>query len=109
MTDLKLARLPDRNPVKFTISVKPELAQALEFMTVLYRNTYGEAEPVEELIPYMLQSFLDCDRNFVKAWKQQQDNGTPIPKTVPLRRTRRRRGVGSANGGDTSTPSAGDE
>jgi hypothetical protein len=64
MTDLKLAKLPDRTPVKMTISVPPDLSQALGAYADLYSQTYGETEPVQELIPAMLASFLDSDRAF---------------------------------------------
>ena len=38
MTDLKLARLPDRTPVKLTISISPDLADALGIYAALYRE-----------------------------------------------------------------------
>ncbi|MES2255519.1 MAG: DUF2274 domain-containing protein [Pseudomonadota bacterium] len=69
MPDLKLAKLPDRMPVKITIAASPELNLALQAYAALYRQTYGQQEPVAELIPYMLQSFLDGDRNFARSLK----------------------------------------
>lgn len=65
MTDLKLSKLPDRTPVKITINVPPDLNRALGTYAELYRQTYGEAEPVAELIPAMLERFLESDRAFV--------------------------------------------
>jgi hypothetical protein len=67
--ELKLAKLPDRTPVKITISVIPELHYALQQYAVLYRTTYGEAETIAELVPFMLGIFLESDRGFVKARK----------------------------------------
>jgi len=67
MPELKLSKLPDRAPVKITISLAPELNRALQAYAELYRETYGEAEPVSALIPYMLESFLAADRGFAKA------------------------------------------
>ncbi len=67
MADLKLARLPDRTPVKLTVSVLPDLHQALEEYAALYATTYGRQEPVAELVPAMLSAFLDSDREFAKA------------------------------------------
>jgi hypothetical protein len=67
MPDLRLAKLPDRTPVKITITVKPDLNTALQTYAELYRETYGEGETVAELIPYMLQGFLESDRGFQKA------------------------------------------
>lgn len=75
MPDLKLAKLPDRTPVKITITVSPELNNALQVYAELYRETYGAAEPVPELIPYMLEGFLAADRGFAKARRER-----PSPK-----------------------------
>jgi len=66
MPDLKLARLPDRTPIKLTIVVTPELHNALSDYTVIYNKTYGQSEPMSELIPHMLGSFLAGDRAFQK-------------------------------------------
>jgi hypothetical protein len=67
MADLRLKKLPDRTPVKITISVSPELNQALAEYARLYREAYGEAEPVQELIPAMLASFLEGDKAFSRC------------------------------------------
>lgn len=67
MTGIKLGKLPDRTPVKLTISILPDLKQALDDYATLYSATYGEEEPVTELIPQMLATFLASDRSFVKA------------------------------------------
>jgi hypothetical protein len=64
---LKLSKLPDRVPVKITISVAPELNQALTHYAALYAETYGQQEPVAELIPAMLLSFLESDRAFCRV------------------------------------------
>jgi hypothetical protein len=62
MPSIKLQRLPDRTPVKMTILVSPELAQALGDYADFYAQSYGVAESVSKLIPAMLESFLDGDR-----------------------------------------------
>ncbi|MCU4160200.1 DUF2274 domain-containing protein [Acidiphilium sp. AL] len=84
MTELKLARLPDRTPVKITITVLPELNQALRQYAEIYRATYGEAEAVADLIPFMLGVFLDSDKGFVKAKRQIPYNVAPQAKR-PMR------------------------
>jgi hypothetical protein len=71
MAELRLRKLPDRTPVKITISISPDLSQALGAYAEIYRDTYGEAEPVQELIPAMLASFLDSDRAFVQRRKKE--------------------------------------
>ncbi len=67
MADLKLPQLPDRNPVKLSISVMPDLHQALNDYAALYASSYGREEPIAELIPAMLSAFLESDRGFIKA------------------------------------------
>lgn len=69
MPDLKLARLPDRTPVKLTISILPDLHQRLSDYAVVYARIYGAQEPVSELIPAMLNAFLESDREFIKAMR----------------------------------------
>lgn len=71
MPDLKLGRLPDRVPVKITFLASPDLNRALQLYADLYRESYGQEEPVSELVPFMLQSFLDADRNFAKAARER--------------------------------------
>ena len=66
MAAIKLGKLPDRTPVKLTISLLPDLKQALDDYAALYSATYGEDEPVTELIPQMLAAFLASDRSFAK-------------------------------------------
>ncbi|MBL4746299.1 MAG: DUF2274 domain-containing protein [Flavobacteriaceae bacterium] len=36
----------------------------------IYEKTYGSKESIEQLIPYMIASFLDNDHAFKKAKKQ---------------------------------------
>jgi len=67
MPELKLAKLPDRTPVKLAITVTPDLHQMLLGYAALYAETYGRDEPVTELIPAMLVAFLDSDRGFSRA------------------------------------------
>lgn len=67
MADLKLPKLPDRTPLKLTISILPELQQRLADYAGLYAATYGVDEPVAELIPAMLTAFLESDREFAKS------------------------------------------
>lgn len=70
MPDLKLARLPERTPVKLTLTMPPDLHQALQAYAVIYAETYGSEETVADLVPAMLASFLDSDRAFARARAQ---------------------------------------
>ena len=71
MPDLRLPRLPDRSPVKMTISLPPDLNRALSDYADLYNEVYGQSEPVQELIPAMLASVLDGDRLFARRRRGQ--------------------------------------
>lgn len=85
MTNLKLAKLPDRTPTKITITVSADLNQALCDYQKLYAATYGASEKIPELIPFMLEAFLDSDRAFAKARKE----GLPeVDTEKPPRRSR---------------------
>ena len=97
MPDLKLAKLPDRGPVKLTIMVRPDLAQALREYAAVYRAAYGEAESVEELVPFMLASFLEGDRGFARARKEVPE----LPIVEPRPRRGRRKGSAQQSGGES--------
>lgn len=66
MPELKLARLPDRTPVKLTITVMPDLHRALLAYAEVYARAYDRKEEVIDLIPAMLAAFIDADRDFAK-------------------------------------------
>ncbi|RTM05657.1 MAG: DUF2274 domain-containing protein [Hyphomicrobiales bacterium] len=89
MANLKLGKLPDRTPSKITITVSADLSQALNDYAALYRQTYGEAEKVAELIPFILAGFLESDRAFAKA----RNKG--LPAAGAPEESRRRGGSGS--------------
>ncbi len=86
---LKLPKLPDRTPVKLTITLNPELHQRLQSYAAHYQATYGAAEPVADLIPYMLGAFLDSDRAYAKARKGE------LPAIEEHARRQRRRRAGA--------------
>jgi len=58
---IKPPKLPDSVHVKLTLN--PELHQALQEYVEIYRETYGqsECEPVTEILPYIIQHYLDSD------------------------------------------------
>jgi hypothetical protein len=66
MPDLKLAKLPDRTPIKLAILVTPDLSDDLAAYADAYKAQYGRAESVIDLVPHMLRAFLDSDRAFIK-------------------------------------------
>ena len=67
---LKLAKLPDRTPVKVTISISPELRQALGAYADMYREAYGEIEKLEELIPAMLAQRVQSNLSMLAGFSR---------------------------------------
>jgi len=74
MSALRLHKLPDRSPVKLSISILPDLHQRLQDYAAAYAQHYGCEEPVAELIPAMLVAFLDSDREFARWRGSRQDS-----------------------------------
>lgn len=64
---MKLGKLPERTPVKMSIVLAPSLAKRLRDYADFYAETYGSREEVAELIPFVLDAFLDSDADFRKA------------------------------------------
>jgi hypothetical protein len=79
---IRLAKLPDRAPVKLTITLGPDLASRLRTYADLYAETYGAREEPAELIPYMLDAFLKGDAEFRRASRAKADGTTT--KTPPV-------------------------
>ena len=70
---LKLDKLPDREAVKITFTASPELKAALNDYAEIYRRTYGHKEGVADLIPFMLEAFMNADPGFKRARKALAD------------------------------------
>ncbi|PKP68210.1 MAG: DUF2274 domain-containing protein [Alphaproteobacteria bacterium HGW-Alphaproteobacteria-5] len=70
---LKLDKLPDREPVKITFTASPELKAALGDYAEIYRRTYGHKEGVADIIPFMLEAFMNADPGFKRARKALAD------------------------------------
>lgn len=69
MARIKLAKLPERTPVRLTLTIQPELHRTLEAYAAAYNEAYGEAEKVTDLIPFMLEAYLAGDKEFAKSRK----------------------------------------
>ena len=76
---LKLEKLPDRDPVKITFTASAELRSALNDYAELYRCAYGQKETVADLIPFMLEAFMNADQGFKRSRKQLQDARAMTP------------------------------
>lgn len=64
---LKIGPLPDRTPVKLSLLIDPALRAELEEYASVYRETYGETQGIEALVPAMLEAFLASDGAFKKT------------------------------------------
>jgi hypothetical protein len=60
LADIKLMQIPDRTPVRLTLCVSPELNGLLRDYAGFYEAAYGQSVAVAELIPAMLESFLQA-------------------------------------------------
>jgi len=67
MPEIKLGKLPDRTPVKLTITITPDLKAALDAYALSYKETYGTEEPLAQLVAAMLEQFIASDRNFMRS------------------------------------------
>jgi hypothetical protein len=74
---MKLQKLPDRTPVKLNVVLMPNLAKRLHEYADFYAETYGSREEVAELIPFMLEAFLDSDAGYRKAKRSYDKRKTP--------------------------------
>lgn len=80
---LRLGKLPDRTSVRITIAVSPALNHALnDYVRVYHQHYGGQKEKVEDLIPFMLDRFIDGDADFKKARREMNDaeGGTPASR-----------------------------
>lgn len=69
---MKLAKLPDRTPVKIIFVASPGLAKSLALYAQYYKEVYRQAESISELMPYALEAFLESDRGFMKFRRERE-------------------------------------
>jgi hypothetical protein len=74
MNKVKLAKLPDRVPVKMTVTLPSELAARLRSYADLYAETYGVREEPAELVPYIVDAFFKADVQFQRAIREKTGN-----------------------------------
>ena len=67
--------------MKITFTASPELKSALADYAEIYRRTYGQKEVVAELIPFMLEAFLNADHGFKRARNQLENTRASSPPT----------------------------
>jgi hypothetical protein len=76
MSELKLAKLPDRKPVKIAITVSPNLNKKLDAYADAYKGAYGDAE--KPMLPPTWQV-----SNFQNAWPGSCVQNGPSGKRQP--------------------------
>ena len=86
MKKVKLARLPNRVPVKMQITLPPDLAARLRDYADLYAETYGVREEPADLVPFMLELFLRGDAGFRKAVREKagKEEGSSVADETSL-------------------------
>ncbi len=67
---LKLAKLPNRTPVKISVTFTPDIHDALTDYATLYEKSYGAKEKIEDIIPYIVSAYLATDNGFKRARKE---------------------------------------
>ncbi len=75
---IKLDRLPNRKPVKLTVTLDPEVFDALEDYARIYAEEYGEGEPVSVIAASMIGEFMDGDAAF-KRLRKEEDSKRAAP------------------------------
>lgn len=66
---LKLPKLPKRTLVKINIVLNPDTHDAMLDYARVYEETYSSKESIENLIPFIVVSFLNNDLAFKRARK----------------------------------------
>lgn len=67
MPDLKLGKLPNRTPVKMTISVMPDYEEALRDYATIHSAQHGIDSTPADIASAMVEQFIVNDREFAKA------------------------------------------
>lgn len=73
---LRLQKLPDRSPVKLSVSLTPSLHSRLQEYAQAYETAYRVREPLSELIPFMLERFLEDDKAFCRRARAVQGHSS---------------------------------
>lgn len=82
---LKLDKLPDREAVKITFTADADLKSALNDYAEIYRRTYSSKENVADLIPFMLDAFMNTDPGFKRARRELSEQNSQSSATQPER------------------------
>ncbi len=67
MTSLKMKKIPDRTPVKITLSLSPGVHSDLLKYAEIYQHHHGRSEMPQVLAAQMIEIFMQSDSGFRKA------------------------------------------
>lgn len=73
---LKLGPIPDRTPVKLSLSLAPDIHDALADYAALHAKEFGRTAPLAVLASLMIEQFLEGDANFKRARKSLRPSTT---------------------------------
>lgn len=74
---LKLGPIKKEKEVKLSCRIVESLEQDLKSYADAYQDIYGTSVEKEELVPLILQQFLDSDRKF-KNWRKEQKKNAGV-------------------------------
>jgi hypothetical protein len=74
---LKLGPIKKEKEVKLSCRIVESLEQDLKSYAEAYQDIYGTSVEKEELVPLILQQFLDSDRKF-KNWRKEQKKNAVV-------------------------------
>lgn len=66
---LKIGAIPDRTPVKLSLSLSPDVHDALQDYASIHEKEFGQQAPVADLAVLMIERFLASDAQFKRARK----------------------------------------
>lgn len=66
---LKIGAIPERKAVRITLSLPPDLHQALADYAAIHAAEFGRKTPVNDLAILMIERFLNSDAAFRRARK----------------------------------------
>ena len=78
---MKLQRIcPELPPVRIRLTVPGDLKVVLEAYAAYYRKQYGDTVSLEELVPEILLTFVNTDREF-RLWQQAQTEDDTVQQS----------------------------
>ena len=66
---LKIGAIQERKPAKISLSLPPDVHEALNDYAVIHAKEFGRKTPVGELAALMIEKFLNSDAAFKRARK----------------------------------------